>query len=568
MSTSSVTLIARDLAVAAGPRPLVAGLDLLVAPGMRIGLVGPNGSGKSSLLRTLAGLHPAEAGEVRVTPPTATVGYLPQEVLGREGETVRALIARRTGVSAASAELEAATAALAREEAGAGDRYATALERWLALGAPDLEARTGAVAAGAGLPADLLDRPVGELSGGQRARAQLVALLLARYDVLLLDEPTNDLDLDGLAHLERFVLATTAPLVVVSHDRAFLERTVTGVAEIDAHSATVARYDGGWQAYLDERARARAHAEERYRAVAERRDTLAQRARTQRAWAARGVRRAQRSGEPDKSVRHRHIQRAEGRAAQARRTERAIERLDPVEKPWEGWDLRLSIARARRSGDVVARLDGAVVELAVDGTDDGPGGAGAPGRDGDPFVLGPIDLQIGWGERVAIVGPNGSGKTTLLHALLGRVPLATGGRWLGPGVVVGEIGQDRDPFAGGSRLLDAFQRDTGIAAPGEARTVLAKFGLGADHVTRQLSSLSPGERTRATLAVLQARQVNLLVLDEPTNHLDIPAIEQLEAAVASFTGTLVLVTHDRRLLSTVGIGRTIALDAGAVTTPA
>jgi ATPase subunit of ABC transporter with duplicated ATPase domains len=554
VSTSPATLTARGLAVSAGPRQLVVGLDLVVSPGARLGLVGPNGSGKSTLLRTLAGLRPADAGEVRLSPPTATVGHLPQERSARVGETVHGLVARRTGVASASTELDAATAAVAADEVGAGDRYSTALERWLALGAADLGARAGAVTADLGLPADLLDRPVAALSGGQRARVHLAALLLARFDVFLLDEPTNDLDLDGLDRLERFVVGIDAPLLVVSHDRAFLERTITGVAEIDEITGSVTRYEGGWQSYLEERALARRHAEEDHRRFVERRDALTRRAGAQRQWAAKGARTARRSGETDKFIRHRNVQSSEKMAGQARRTERAIERLQPVAKPWEGWDLRLSIAEAGRSGDIVVRLDGAVVE------------PGAAGRDRhDAFVVGPVSLQIGWGDRVAVVGPNGSGKTTLLRALLGRTPLAAGARWMGPRVIVGEIDQERDALIGATTVLDGFQRATGIPAAGEARTILAKFGLGADHVTRQVGSLSPGERTRVTLAILAARKVNLLVLDEPTNHLDLPAIEQLALALEGYTGTLLLVTHDRWLLDGVGIDRTIDLDAGAVT---
>jgi ATPase subunit of ABC transporter with duplicated ATPase domains len=462
------------------------------------------------------------------------------------------LLARRTGVAEAGAGLDAATEALATAQPGADESYATALDLWLALGGGDFDARAGAVTADLGLPAGLLDHATAHMSGGQAARVQLAALLLARFDVFLLDEPANDLDLDGLERLEQFVVGLAAPLIVVSHDRAFLERTVTAVAEIDGHAHTLTRYDGGWTAYLDEHARARHHAERDYRTYVEQRDGLLERARTQRRWAAKGVRAVRRSGEIDKHIRHRAVQSSESMAAHARRTEQALARLGVVDKPWEGWDLRLTIADAGRSGSQVAQLDAAVVKLDAQ-------------ERGDRFVLGPVSLDVRWGDRMAIVGANGSGKTTLLRALLGHVPLAAGRRRLGPGVVVGEIGQGRDDLSGHATLLDGFMARAGIAAAGDARSVLAKFGLGAEDVLRPPGSLSPGERTRACLAILQARGVNLLVLDEPTNHLDLPAIEQLEQALGGYAGTLILVTHDRRLFEAVGIDRVVDMAGGVVT---
>jgi ATPase subunit of ABC transporter with duplicated ATPase domains len=551
VSSRLATLVIRGLSIAADPRPLLADVDLTVAPGDRLGLLGPNGSGKSTFLRAIAGLVAPVRGHVRLAPPSATAGYLPQEARAQPGETVRGLLARRTGVAHAGARLDAATEALATGQPGADESYATALDLWLALGGGDFDARAGAVTADLGLPAGLLDHATAHLSGGQGARVQLAALLLARFDVFLLDEPTNDLDLDGLDRLEQFVVGLTAPLIVVSHDRTFLERTVTAVAETDEHAHTLTRYDGGWAAYLDEQARARYHAERDYRAYVDQRDTLLDRARTQRRWAAKGVRAVRRSGETDKHIRHRAVQSSEGMAAHARRTEQALVRLAVVDKPWEGWDLQLTIADAGRSGSQVAQLHEAVVEL------DAP-------EHGDRFVLGPVSLEVGWGDRMAIVGANGSGKTTLLRALLGRVPLAAGRRRLGPGVVVGEIGQHRDDLSGHTTLLDGFMARAGIAAAGDARSVLAKFGLGAEHVLRPSGSLSPGERTRASLAVLQARGVNLLVLDEPTNHLDLPAIEQLEQALQGYAGTLILVTHDRRLFEAVGIDRVVDVAGGIV----
>src|SRR5262249_14090799 len=184
---------------------------------------------------------------------------------------------------------------------------------------------------------------------------------------------------------------------------------------------------------------------------------------------------------------------------------------------------------------------------------------------GGEFVLGPVDLQIDYGERVAIVGRNGSGKTTLLDALLGRLPLDGGERWLGPGVITGELDQARALFAGDATLLARFEHASGLL-PQDARSTLAKFGLGAEHVSRAARSLSPGERTRASLALLSARGVNCLVLDEPTNHLDLPAIEQLESALANYEGTLLLVTHDRELLEAVRLTRRVELESGRITT--
>ncbi|MGI5253708.1 ABC-F family ATP-binding cassette domain-containing protein [Actinacidiphila glaucinigra] len=543
----SATLVVKDLAAGHGDRVLFSGLDLVVAPGDVIGLVGANGAGKSTLLRMLAGLSAPEQGQLRLSPPTATVGHLPQEPERRPGETVRAFLARRTGVAAAQAALDTATQALVDGAPGADDAYNDGLERWLALGGADLDERAEEVGEALGLGVGL-DMPMTALSGGQAARAGLASLLLSRYDVFLLDEPTNDLDLDGLERLETFVKGLKAGTVLVSHDREFLARTVNRVVELDLAQQEVNTYGGGYSSYLEERETARLHAREAYDEYADTKSALESRARMQRNWMEHGVRNARRKAtDNDKIGRKLRTESTEKQAAKARQTQRMIERLDVVEEPRKEWELRMEIAAAPRAGAVVATLRGAEV------------------RRGPEFTLGPVDLQIDWADRVAITGANGSGKSTLLAALLGRVPLDAGASHLGPGVVVGEVDQARKLFLGGESLLDAFGAEVPDTAPADVRTLLAKFGLKAAHVLRPAASLSPGERTRAALALLQGRGVNLLVLDEPTNHLDLPAIEQLESALASYDGTLLLVTHDRRMLESVHTTRRIRLESGRVT---
>jgi ATPase subunit of ABC transporter with duplicated ATPase domains len=365
--------------------------------------------------------------------------------------------------------------------------------------------------------------------------------------VFLLDEPTNDLDFAGLERLEGFLHHDLAGgAVIVSHDRAFLDRAVASVIELDEHSHTATEYAGGWGAYLNERSTARRHAEDEYASFVLQRETLRSRARTQRQWSVQGAAKVAKSGETDKFIRHFRRNSSEHVAAKAKITDKALERLEAnaVDKPWESWDLRMEIATAPRGGAVVCELHGATV---VRGS----------------FTLGPVDLAVHYGERVALLGANGSGKTTLLDAALGRIALAGGTAHLGPGVVVGELDQARAAFTGAGALLPRFEAASGLLQ-NEARSLLAKFGLGADHVTRPADSLSPGERTRASLALLSARGVNCLVLDEPTNHLDLPAIEQLEQALDGFAGTVLLVTHDRALLEAVTLTRRVELVDGRI----
>ncbi|MEP7113569.1 MAG: ABC-F family ATP-binding cassette domain-containing protein [Ilumatobacteraceae bacterium] len=540
------SLLARNISLALGARHILVDVDLSLDPGHRLGLVGPNGVGKSTLLRVLAGMQRPDAGTVSLAPAAATVGYLDQEPEGTD-ETVLAYVERRTGVVAAHAELDAATAAMAAGSRGADDRYSTALDRWLALGAADLDVRVGEMWAELSLPDRLLQQPMTSLSGGEAARVSLAALMLTRFDVLLLDEPTNNLDLDSLDRLERFVNGVQGAVALVSHDREFLRRVVTDVAELDEFTHGLELFSGGYDTYIHEREIARQHAWQAWDEYDTKRSTLAQRSQREREWATQGLSRANKKPDDnDKNIKSYKINQTEQLAGRAARTDRAMERLEVVEQPREAWDLRMTIATAPRSGALVASLDQAVVSLGS-------------------FQLGPITLEVDYGERVVIVGPNGAGKSTLLGALLGEVALTSGAQRLGPSVQLGRLEQARTQLAGSGdqSTLAAFQAASGLTIS-EARTLLAKFGVGAEHVHRPAESLSPGERTRLVLALFMAVGCNCLVLDEPTNHLDLPAIEQIEQAVDTFPGTVLLVSHDRVLLQHIRRTRTIELAAGRI----
>jgi ATPase subunit of ABC transporter with duplicated ATPase domains len=370
------------------------------------------------------------------------------------------------------------------------------------------------------------------VSGGEAAREALYEILDADDDVLCLDEPTNDLDFPGLALLERFVRRTRSAIVAVSHDRAFLERVVSRVIEFEAETRRVREFAGSWEGYERARDEARHRHEREYTRYRQERERFEALLRERRGDARGGAELAKASGGADRRG-------TRALSQKVRQAERRLERLEAVDKPWQPWRLQLAFRPRSRGSELVTRLQRAVVERGS-------------------FRLGPVDLELRLGDRLAVVGHNGSGKTTLLGALLGEVPLAEGTRTVGRATRFGVLAQDRALFARGEPLLAPFREQTGLNET-EARTLLAKFALSADELARPARSLSPGERTRASLALLAAEGANTLVLDEPTNHLDLEAIEELEAALADFEGTVALVTHDRRFLEAFGATRTLTL---------
>jgi ATPase subunit of ABC transporter with duplicated ATPase domains len=327
-----------------GAQVVLDGVDLVVPWHARIGLVGPNGAGKSTLLRLLAGMEQPDRGTIRATPGLA-VGFLPQERDPLPGETIGGYLARRTGIAEPERQVEELAARLATEPEQAGP-YAEALEKFLTRGGGDLEARAQQTLAELGLTVDV-ERPLASLSGGEAARVALAAILLSRVGVLLLDEPTNDLDFAGLALLERFLGSFDGAAVIVSHDRAFLDRTVTKVLELDVWSRGATEYAGGWSEYEAERARRRERHYERYEGYVTEQERIQEQARRMQQWEERGY------GQGRKKKKSKDVKKAYAKK---------VANLERVDKPYEPWELHLGLAPAVRSGDVVVRLQGGVVE--------------------------------------------------------------------------------------------------------------------------------------------------------------------------------------------------------------
>jgi ATP-binding cassette subfamily F protein 3 len=522
-------LIASDLHKDMAGKPLLRGVSFKLERRERLTIAGRNGAGKTTLLRMLAGETSIDKGELSIA-KGVRIALHDQRPPRERGMALRDYLlsgcAEELEIEAQLSKLETQMAEGAADEATL-TRYAGAQARLEARGGYLWRNRATAMAHGLGFREADLDRTLDTFSGGQLTRASLARALATGADVLLLDEPTNHLDIESLEWLEQTLVDLDAAVVLVAHDRWFLEAVGTAVLELEAGRSRF--FAGTWHQWRREQAA-------REMALGKAID--------------------KQQAEIDRM--ERFIERFRYKATKAKQAQSRVKKLNKIERierdPRDGKGLEFAFAAPERTGRVIFELQDGRIEV----------GEGAGGN--SIVLLEHVELWLERGEHVSLVGPNGTGKTTLIETLAGRRPLAAGKLSTGHNVKVGYLSQHAEELGAGGpaeqSVADATQRATGLN-PGKARALLGNFLFSGEDADKPLSGLSGGERRRLSLAVLVQSGANVLILDEPTNHLDLESREALEDALRSFTGALLLVSHDRALLDAVGT-RTVAVEDGSL----
>jgi len=510
-----------------GATPVLEDVTFVLNDGEHVGLIGPNGTGKSTLVRCLVGVEQPDSGTIVLAPPNTSIGYLPQSFAELSTTTIAEVVASaQREFTDAEADLQRISASLSGDGADLA-AYDAAFARFEALGGYARAQRSESVLEGLGLGDINQNTKISELSGGQKTRLGLASLLIGEPDVLVLDEPTNHLDVDALEWLEDFLNSYPNAVLVVSHDRAFLDATVTRVLYLDPETRTARSYKG---AYADFAA-ARAHESEIH----------AETWRRQQDYVARVKRDIGRLKSEARSIEQSTTARQPGlrkfarkKAAVAKSRERKLERYlesdERVERPKLRWPINLDFGAPPPAGQAALRVDDVAFAY--------------PGQ---PTLFEDVTFDVRHGQRIALVGPNGAGKTTLLRLMEGTLTPTRGRIQLGSSVRLGVLAQEHETLDPDQTVLEAVLRERPMSEQ-DARSYLPYFLFYGDSVFKRVQACSLGERSRLQLARLVLRGCNFLLLDEPINHLDVESREHFETALDAFDGSILVVAHDRAFL--------------------
>jgi ATP-binding cassette subfamily F protein 3 len=540
---STALLQVTKLSKAYGVEMLLDGISFVVNTGDRIGLIGPNGCGKTTLLRIIAGEETADLGSVALGPGIMP-GYLPQGLAFAEDQTVGAVAWGAAYESARRAMRDLETR---MSEASNGamqvllDAYTEASEQFEQLGGYDRDWRTETMLAHLGLDGISLNTPVGRLSGGQQTRLGLAQILLAEPPLLLLDEPTNHLDLDALNWLEEFLASYPGALLIVSHDRVFLDRTVNRILAFDPGKHTIKEYPGNYSDYAEASAHEQALQWQAFRdQEAEIRRMQADIVRTKEQ--AKWVERTTTPREP--GVRRYAKKVAKKALSREKKLDRFLDSDERIERPRSQYHLKLDFGMMPRGGQEVLTLDGLGHSY------------------GGEWLFRDTNIILHHGERIAVLGPNGSGKSTLLKCIAGELVPAEGEVRIGANVRIGYMPQGQEGLEPDETPLSMILRTRPMSET-DARSLLHYFLFAGDDVFVPVRSLSYGQRARLLLAQIVTTGANCLILDEPLNHLDIPSRERFEEALATFPGTVLVTGHDRAFIDRFATG-VWSLEEGAI----
>ncbi|MDM8521114.1 ABC-F family ATP-binding cassette domain-containing protein [Anaerolineales bacterium HSG6] len=522
-----------------GIQTILADISFRINSGERIGLVGPNGSGKTTLLQIITGQIQPDSGHVRRTPAHLEVGHLAQGLQFEPEETVSHVLARLTAAHTEAWNTMQQYATLMAtanpdELTILTTAYSQVEQSFEAAGGYLLEARLDEVLAGLGLldvPRDLL---VKHLSGGQKTRLSLAGLLILQPRLLLLDEPTNHLDVEALAWLESWLQVYDGAILIVSHDRAFLDAVTTRTLVLDLQTRTLRDFTGNYSAYL---ATITHETEQQWQAYKDQQAEITQlRQAVQRLRGQAKMKRGGKADNGDKFAKGHFNNRSTGTVGRAKNIERRIEKLqteERIERPERQWHLRPDFSQSSDGARQVLRLENIAMSY------------------GQSLLFSQVNLLLTHGQRVVLVGSNGTGKTTLLRIITRQLTPTAGQVKLGMGVKLGYLSQEQEVLKPTSTPYETLRATSATMDQTETRNLLHRFLFSGDQVFVPNSSLSFGERTRLMLALLVAQGCNFLLLDEPLNHLDIPSREQFEQALGSFPGTVLAVVHDRAFIERV-----------------